>query len=135
MNTKHDFSIKSYQDAKNYLQGKKERPLAHNTRIEIDSLDLGHEVITIKYHGNAIVNFFPDGTMTLNSCGWFTSTTKDRINWFLPDGFRIYQKQYAWYLRKYHWSSDEFGIIEDGLWEFKNHMAIKNGEVYNAPSL
>ncbi len=53
-------SIKNYQQAREYLGTKKERTYAHNTRIEIDTLNLGHDVITVKYHGNPVVNFYPD---------------------------------------------------------------------------
>lgn len=120
--------IKSYQDAKNYLQGKKSRPYAHNTRIVVDTLDLGHDVITVTYHNNPVVNFFPDGTVTYSSCGWKTPTTKERINWFLPDGFYLYQEKSVWYLSQgLRWdnNSGTRHIWADGI-------AIKNGQVYNA---
>jgi hypothetical protein len=119
--------IKSYQAAKDYLQGKKSRPYAHNTRITIDSLNLGHEVITVTYHDNPVVNLFPDGTITYSSCGWNTSTTKERINWFLPDGFYLYQENSVWYISQgLRWdnNSGKRYIFADGL-------AIKNGTVYN----
>jgi len=122
-------SIKSYQDAKAFLGNKKERPFAHNTRIEIDTLDLGHEVITVKYHGHPVVNFYPDGTSTFNSCGWRTLTTKERINWFLPDGFHLYQEKSTWYIVKHgntygDWTSSNRFNFADGI-------AIKDGTVYN----
>src|SRR5215207_9664216 len=115
--------IKSYQDAKQYLGNKKERPYANNTRIEIDTLNLGHDVITVKYHENPVVNFFPDGTTTFSSCGWKTSTTKERISWFLPDGFRLYQKNSVWHIVK-HGTSYNY-IFADGL------AIDKYGNVYN----
>jgi hypothetical protein len=121
-------NIKTYQQAKDYLQGKKSRPYAHNTRIIIDTLDLGHEVITVTYHDNPVVNFFPDGTVTYSSCGWKTPTTKERINWFLPDGFRVYQEKSVWYLAKvinWDWQNAERFIFADGI-------AIKADNVYNA---
>ena len=105
-------SIKNYQQALEYLGGKKERPYAHNTRIEIDTLNLGHEVITVKYHGNPVVNMFPD-RIAYSSCGWKTSTTKERINWFLPDGFTLYQEKSTWYIRK-HGTSLIYGFA-DGI--------------------
>lgn len=112
--------IKSYQDALQYLGGKRERPYAHNTRIERDSLDLGHEVITVKYHGNPIVNFYPD-RVSFSSCGWKTFTTKERINWFLPEGFVCYQERSVWYISE-RWSR---------RWGFADGITIKDGEVYN----
>lgn len=115
-------SIKNYDQALQYLGGKHERPYANNTRIELDSLGLGHEVITVKYHGNPVVNFYPD-RVSFSSCGWKTSTTKERINWFLPDGFYCYQEKSMWYI-----SNRQEGkryIFADGL-------TIQYGKVYNA---
>lgn len=123
--------IKSYQDAKEYLGNKKERPYANNTRIEIDTLNLGHDVITVKYHGNSIVNFYPDSTSSFSSCGWKTATTKERINWFLPDGFSLYQEKSVWYIEDYLWSNTQ-GRVVNGKWIFADGIAIKNGTVYNA---
>ena len=134
MSAKIQKQIKSYQDAKAFLNGKKERVIAHNTRLEIDSLNLGHEVITVKYHGNAIVNLYPDGTVTLNSCGWHTSTTKERLNWFLPFGITLYQHNYRWIVQRWHWSND-YGRIIDEESLFCDGIAIKNGKVYNAESI
>jgi hypothetical protein len=115
-------TIKTYEQAKRYLGNKKERPYAHNTRILMDSLNMGHNVITVTYHGNAIVDMFPDGTTSYNSCGWKTLTTKERINWFLPEGFTLWQEKSVWYIGK-HWGEKRY-TFADGL-------AIKNGEVYN----
>src|SRR5688572_16989486 len=89
--------IKNYQQALEYLNGKKERPYAHNTRIVMDTLNLGHDVITVTYHGNPVVNFFPD-RVSFSSCGWKIITTKERINWFLPEGFYCYQERSQWYI-------------------------------------
>jgi len=119
-------TIKSYQDAKEYLQGKKSRPYAHNTRITIDSLDLGHEVITVTYHDNPIVNFYPDGVASFSSCGWKTPTTKERINWFLPDGFSLYQEKSVWHVVKHGTSYNYINYV------FADGLAIdKFGNVYN----
>lgn len=49
------------------------------------------------YHQHPIVvkwgNF-----IRVSSCGWKTSTTKERINRYLPGGYRLYQEDYEWYL-------------------------------------
>jgi len=91
--------IKSYADAKEYLneggRDKLERPYANNTRIKWD--EQGHDVILATYHGNTVARFFPDYT-AYSSCGWRTMTTKERINWFLPDGFSLWQEKGMWFL-------------------------------------
>lgn len=114
--------IKSYQEALEYLKGKQSRPYANNTRIELDSLGLGHEVITVKYHDNPIVNFYPD-RVSFDSCGWKTSTTKERLNWFMPDNYMLYQERSIWYISKGYGMSRY--VFQDGI-------TIKDGQVYNA---
>lgn len=118
--------VKNYEQALQYLNGKKERPFAHNTRIEIDSLNLGHEVITIKYHGNSIVNIFPD-YVSYSSCGWKTTTTKERLNWFLQDGFALWQEKSVWYISDRN--SQTRYIFADGI------CIDKFGKVSNAGSM
>lgn len=118
-------NVKNYEQALQYLNGKKERPFAHNTRIESDSLNLGHEVITIKYHGNPIVNIYPD-YVSYSSCGWKTITTKECINWFLPDGFALWQEKSVWYISDRNTNSRH--IFIDGI------CIDKFGNVSNAGS-
>lgn len=60
-----------------------------------------NEVITIKYHDNPIV-VLSETAITFSSCGWFTSTTKERLNWFLhPLGFSISQVNHAWFIYRH----------------------------------
>ena len=49
----------------------------------------------IRLHRTNIVTI-KNGVYTLNSGGWQTLTTKDRINTFAP--VRIYQKDFVWYI-------------------------------------
>lgn len=87
-------TIKNYSDAINYLGTKSERPYANNTRVA----KADFENIKITYHGNWIVTLYPDDSISLFACGWKTITTKERLNWFLPDGFSVYQEKSVWYL-------------------------------------
>lgn len=52
--------------------------------------------VAIELHGTNVVTFYPNGLVKLNSGGWRTSTTKDRINKYSP--VRVYQKDFQWYL-------------------------------------
>lgn len=54
--------------------------------------------VALQYHDTDVVTFRPDGGMVLNSGGWHTVTTKERINWCLPDGFRLSQVKRVWYI-------------------------------------
>lgn len=107
MSAKNYTKIKSYNDAMEYLGGKSERPLAHNTRIELDS-----GCFKIKYHGNTIAELHPE-KIVLSSCGWMTLTTKERLNWFIPDEYYIYQEKGVWYVRNY--VKDETMTFQDGI--------------------
>jgi hypothetical protein len=54
-----------------------------------------HEgIIAIKLHDTDIVTFYPDGDIKLNSGGWRTPTTKDRIQTYSP--YRISQERGVW---------------------------------------
>lgn len=65
------------------------------------------------YHQNPIVVQSGD-VYRLSSCGWQTSTTKERINRYLPTGYRVYQDDFTWYL----------DTPEETL-EFRDGMEIK----------
>jgi hypothetical protein len=50
------------------------------------------------YHDTAIVAWFSDGSIRLNTGGFFTRTTKARMNSFLPRGFSVFQRSEKWFL-------------------------------------
>lgn len=72
-----------YADARDFINTRRARRLGHNTNIR-DYPELG-ELIGITYHYTDVVTYRP-GSVQLNSGGWMTYTTKDRINSFLPSG-------------------------------------------------
>jgi hypothetical protein len=47
-------------------------------------------------HATPVVTQHPDGTYTLNTGGWKTPTTKDRINLYAP--VNVVQKKHQWYI-------------------------------------
>jgi hypothetical protein len=51
----------------------------------------------IRFHDTDILVFESDH-VTLNSGGYFTKTTKERMNTYLPDGVYINQKDFQWYI-------------------------------------
>ena len=70
--------IHSYAQAIDHLAGgrdKNSRPVANNTRVERRGDD-----IAIKLHATDVATIHPDNSITLNSGGWLTVTTKDRMN-------------------------------------------------------
>jgi hypothetical protein len=55
----------------------------------------------IRLHLTDILTFTPNGVIIINSGGWRTSTTKERINHFLPVPWRITQENSTWYLNNH----------------------------------
>lgn len=53
---------------------------ARNTRIEI----VDDRTVGIRLHDTYVVKLFDDGSFELNTGGWFSKTTKERINHFMP---------------------------------------------------
>lgn len=54
----------------------------------------------IRYHNTDVVTFTPD-TITLDTGGWWTVTTKNRMNQTSNQynlGYYIYQEKYAWFI-------------------------------------
>lgn len=71
----------------------------------------------IRFHSTDVLSV-KDGIVTLNSGGWKTNTTKDRINGFLRHfdvPFYIQQRNHQWFIGE--------GIFYDGI-QFKNGQQI-----------
>lgn len=104
-----------YQQAELKLTGRNKlrRKLANNTYLE------RHEdgSIAIRLHNTDVVTFISNGDTRLDSGGWRTPTTKDRINNYMPGGWRISQSNGQWYIGKhgkgYQW--EEAGLFADGM--------------------
>jgi hypothetical protein len=56
---------------------------------------------SIRYHNTNIIDIYPD-YIVLRNGGWFTRTTKDRLNSYTP--FSINQHQYKWFVNGYPFS-------------------------------
>jgi hypothetical protein len=67
-------------------------------------------VTVLKLHGNEIAYLYndPNKTLSISNCGWFTPTTKERLN-ALPN-VHIQQKNYVWYLNGKEWNGDLIDI-------------------------
>ena len=98
----------NYQEANSQLTGryKNSRKLANNTYLKRRG-----DNIAVMLHETDIVNFKPNGKTILNSGGWKTGTTKDRLNQFGP--IMIFQDKGIWYAG--HWNDTDCPIFEDGI--------------------
>lgn len=59
----------------------------------------------IRLHRTDILTFHPDGSIRINTGGWNTITTRDRINAFLPSPFRVWTHRGQLHIAKgRHWN-------------------------------
>ena len=115
--------MENYKSLTEFLnKGRNEnyRRIANNTYVEKEST-----IISIRLHETNIITYYPDGKIKLNSGGWQTVTTKQRLNDFTS--FAIYQKKSIWYFcinNKYE---------KENIYYFKDGMEIdKTGNVNGA---
>ena len=67
------------------------------------SVEVLPNVTILKLHGNPIAYRYndPERTLSITNCGWFSATTKERLN-AIP-GVDIYQKNFIWHLNREQW--------------------------------
>jgi hypothetical protein len=94
--------------------------LMHNTYAVYVSVPNEVSYVSIVLHSTAVVRFYADGRIVLNTGGWQTVTTKDRLNRCLPDGWRVWSDA-----RKGGWGLYEYGKrithFSDGMELRPNH--------------
>lgn len=88
-------------------RSKTARPCANNTMARLISGG-----VAIKLHDTDIVTVYDNGTMRLDSGGWLTVTTKERINRYTNAG--ISQRNGIWYMRDGSLFYDGMLIRPDG---------------------
>jgi hypothetical protein len=76
-----------------------------NTHVEVKP-----NVTILFLHNNPIAYKYndPEKTLSITNCGWFSNTTKERLNG-IP-GISISQKQGNWYLNGKAWSGNLIDI-------------------------
>lgn len=86
----------TYNEAILMVRGKRNanrRKVGNNTYAEI----LHDNSVGIMLHSTYVVKIHPDNTYTLQTGGWQTLTTKDRINQYSP--VKVYQRKYEWFVK------------------------------------
>lgn len=101
----------NYAEAKTMWETTRKRKLANNTYLEKDMVD-GKEYFAIVLHGTEIIKFYPDKTV-LDSGGWRTVTTKERLNRFTQWG--IWQENGVWYINKGYRDNNQ-EVFADGMY-------------------
>jgi hypothetical protein len=109
----------NYDSLNRFVGGKEMKKLGNNTIVhKIDEKTIG-----VKYHRTDIIKIDQDNTVILNTNGWETTTTKDRLNQFLRcRGYHIFQKKGIWYLS----GKEDTFKYEDGV------RITSNGDVIRA---
>ncbi len=83
----------SYGQAAMKLGTKDSAKVANNTYL----VRIDFNTIAVRHQNTHVVLIRRNGMYTLNSGGWRTLTTKDRINAYSPA--RLFQKAREWYLQ------------------------------------
>ena len=127
--------LNNYKEAREYLdKGKNrkktmERPIAHNTRIEqLDSGTIGikfHNTFIIKYYSNELhgVKIHDGDTIQLNTDGWKTVTTRERMNRFCP--LHVWTDKGVMYISASNWyriHENKRNGIESKVYHFRDRM-------------
>lgn len=84
-----------YHDLRALAQGKKRRKIDNNTYVELHG-----NYVVIRLHKTPILTVKKnDSKFWINTNGFMTTTTKARLNKYLPSGYKIFQKQFAWFVK------------------------------------
>tara|TARA_R100000388_G_C7125656_1_gene103041 strand:+ start:156 stop:467 length:312 start_codon:yes stop_codon:yes gene_type:complete len=59
----------------------------------------------LKLHNNIIAILHQDNTLIITNCGWFTRTTRERLNG-LPN-VNIIQRNFEWFLNGNKWNGEK----------------------------
>lgn len=85
------------------LSKRRARKLANNTFLQVcengpQGPDGDPFYFAVRLHSTDVVTFHRDGRIVLNSGGWQTVTTKERMNRYLPAPYGVFQKKHVWYV-------------------------------------
>ena len=74
------------------------------------------ETYYLMLHNNIIAILYEDDTLIITNCGWFTRTTRERLNG-LPN-VNIIQRNFEWFLNGNKWNGEKTVINYKNL----NHV-------------
>ncbi len=97
----------TYSEALAILGDRDERTIANNTRLVRRGED-----VALRLHSTDVVTYLSTGGYRLNTGGWHSVTTKDRINRALAAGWRVYSDKGVWYVYRNGRKVEQF---QDGL--------------------
>ena len=114
--------ITTYEEAQAYLEGGRDkdyRPLPGRSTalVYVGGPD---KAIAVRYHETDVVTFTP-GRVRLDSGGWRTMTTKERMCLYSP--VNIWQDKGLWYVGDWRHRDDRV-LFSDGLTVFEDGMIM-----------
>jgi hypothetical protein len=85
------------------------RKIANNTWLE----RRGDDTIAVRLHNTDVVTYHRDGRVQLFTGGWYTVTTKQRMNAYSPA--RVYSIKGRWHVREGSWDTGHDRPFADGI--------------------
>lgn len=107
---------RNYSEAKEALGNRDKRKVGNHTYLVRNfHTDVPADAINLQYHQTFIATFFADGRIKVNSGGYHTITTKQRINVAIAEsGWSLYQQNFEWFLDRFDGTKPRVQF-EDGL--------------------
>ena len=101
-----------------FLQG--ENYSKNNTQVWSGYECSTERVTKLFLHGNLIAQRRAFGNTIITNSGWFSNTTKERLNGLLDlFGYdKIYQKKFKWYLMDKAWNGNPVKLLKHNTWEY-----------------
>ena len=87
---------------------------SHKTSIATEVLQDAEKRLLVTYHNTIVVKVINDRFVILNTGGWYTTTTKRRMNQASIQyslGYSVYQCDFVWYVR----CGDDIQPYYDGI--------------------
>jgi hypothetical protein len=108
-------------------QGRR-RSLGGGCRCDLDTDKGAYRDVTVRLPNGRVAHFYHQSPVVvhradmyhLSSHGHKTSTTKERINRYIPSGYCLFQRDFEWYLRP----PEADSRTDDSVMDFSDRMTI-----------
>lgn len=121
----------TYDGMLEILNGKISRTVGNNTTLRIDT----DQCIRVRLHNTDVVTYNPNGAILLDTGGWFTVTTRNRMDTWSP--VLMMQKNFVWFvcaisdIQGYYDADYETPEGWKGAWiSHATGLPMANGEFY-----
>lgn len=129
-------NVRDFESAAEFLKhgrDKNNRPLEYETRL----VRRDEDQIAVKLFETDVVTYHADGSVTLDSGGWLTVTTKTRMNDY-QNLARVWQEDGVWYVAaqpwRFGWDTGQADVFADGVRIFPDGSVQYEGEAPREPS-